>query len=358
MKNLPIRTYLKLAGLTFSGLVFLFFILFLYSTRFSNFVHNQFNYWIERAYEYRAVFARDNEPGVGPGKNLPIAKDPDNFSFAIMGDTQMFNSPSGISLMSGNYKLAASEIEKRNPGIVMTVGDLIQTCHDKIGCDAYRMWKNIDAPLLPITFEVMGNHDHKGGDFSDSQWKDYFTLPANGPKGYEELAYSFNFGNSHFVVLDSEHPLHKIDKLQQAWLDEDLTKNTLSNVFVFWHEPAWPMDDKKRQSLDAHSSLRNSLWSIIDKHNVTAVFNGHEHVFNMTKIDSSIFSQATHAIYQITSGHVDAPIKSDAVSNMSHQVAYYYPQGNYLMVNVKNQNITIDLYSIATDQLVKSFQIK
>ena len=355
MKISRIKFLAKAAGFVLGCLVFLFLFLFLCSSRFNAFARTEGNAWLIRAYEYRAFFAKDNDPGVGPGNHIPQPKNPNDFTFAVMGDTQLFEMPNAVSLSSGDYQKAVSEIADRHPAMVMTVGDLVQNCLDEVSCDSYRLWKNIDKPLLPITFEVMGNHDHEDGNFSNSQWQNYFSLPTNGPAGYQKLVYSFNSGNSHFVVLDSEHPLHEIDTTEQAWLDKDLTENTKSNVFVFWHEPAWPMDDKKRQSLDAHSSLRDSLWSIIDKHDVTAVFNGHEHVFSLTKIDSSIFPEATHAIYQITSGHVDAPVKTKAISEMSPKVAYYYPKGNYLMVNVDNQTVTVNIYAIATNQLIKSF---
>jgi hypothetical protein len=346
------------ASLFLGGLVFLFLFLCFFSSNFNAFIRTEQGAWLEQAYEYRAVFARDNEPGVGPGNNIPKPKNSNDFTFAIMGDTQMFVYPNTASISTGDYPKAVSEIATRHPEMVMTEGDLSQSCHDQVSCDSYRIWKNIDKPLLPITFEVMGNHDREGKDFSDSQWRNYFNLPTNGPVGYQELTYSFNFGNSHFVVLDSEHPLHEIDQTQQVWLDQDLTANTQPNVFVFYHETAWPMDYKRRgQSLDAHSSLRNSLWSIIDKHNVTAVFNGHEHVFSLVKIDSSIFPQATHSIYQIVSGHVDATVRPKAVSEISPKAEYYYPDGSYVMVNVNNRTVTVNLYAIATNQLVKSFTL-
>lgn len=343
------RKLIKTAGLLVLGLIVLFFILYFFYPSFNVFVHARGNYLIERAYEYRAAFSKDNSPGVGPGNNIVPPKDSHNFSFAIMGDTQMFNSPGSV----GDYRKAVVEIEKKNPDMVMTVGDLIQSCRDEVGCDAYRMWKNIDQPLLPKTFEVMGNHDHSGGNFSDSQWQSYFNLPTNGPNGYDKLTYSFNFGNSHFVVLDSEHPYHVVDQTQQKWLDADLTKNTLPNVFVFFHEPAFPMSYKVKQSLDVHVQQRDALWSILDRHKVTAVFNGHEHIFSIRKIDSSVFPGATNSVYQFIVGHTDAPIKPNLT--VSGQVDYYYKDSCYVIVNVKGQTFTLDLYSIKDDSLIKSF---
>jgi hypothetical protein len=344
-----IKKIIKIPGAIILISAFLFLFLFFFSSRFNLYVHAEGNYLIDRAYEYRAVFVRDEAPGAGPGNRVTQPKNSDEFSFAIMGDTQSFNSPGSV----GEYRKAVTEIQKKNPDLVMTVGDLIQSCKDNVACDAYRMWKDIDKPLLPITFEVMGNHDHKGGDFSDSQWQNYFNLPTNGPPGYEKLTYSFDFGNSHFVVLDSEHPYHEVDATQQKWLDDDLTKNTKPNVFVFFHEPAFPMSYKIKQSLDARAPLRDSLWSILDRHNVTAVFNGHEHIFSIRKIDSSIFPQAKNSIYQFIVGHTDAPVKPNI--QVSGLVEYYYKDSNYAIVKVNGNSIILEDYATSNDQLVKSF---
>ena len=50
----------------------------------------------------------------------------------------------------------------------------------------------------------MGNHDRVGENKADSIYQKVFAMPTNGPSGYSELTYSFDFENSHFVVLSSD----------------------------------------------------------------------------------------------------------------------------------------------------------
>lgn len=68
--------------------------------------------------------------------------------------------------------------------------------------------------MLHKVFITIGNHDF---DYKRSHeyWQDAFIMPDNGPVDYKESVYSFDYGNSHFVVLNSEKPEeHIINKVQ------------------------------------------------------------------------------------------------------------------------------------------------
>ena len=273
-----------------------------------------------------------------------------------MGDTQMFNLPDA----TGGFSKAVKQIEKMKPDLVMTVGDLVQSCNDTDKCMDYKMWKNIAKPILPITYEVVGNHDRIVGNKSDSQksvadqaWRNYFSLPTNGPSGYDEFTYSFDMGNSHFIVLDTEKPKeHEISQDQLDWLEKDLAVNQKDNTFVFYHEPAFPMSYKIGQSLDVNKNYRDALWTIIDKYNVTAVFNGHEHIFSRQSIEADDFSSAKNEIYQFIIGNTDALERQDVT--IGPQVDYYHKGHDFIMVDVNGKEITINLFSV-DGELVNSF---
>jgi len=282
-------------------------------------------------------------------------KDPDHFTFAVLGDTQDFELPSA----SGGFVKAVAQIEKMKPDLVMTVGDLVASCSSPADCGNYKAWKNIAKPILPITYEVVGNHDRivgnndvAGKESADQAWQSYFDLPTNGPPGFEEFTYSFDIGNSHFVVLDSEKPKeHEIGQEQLDWLEKDLSANTKENTFVFYHEPAFPMSYKIGQSLDYHSDERNSLWTILDKYNVTAVFNGHEHIYSRQQIDQDEFPAQQNGIYQFIIGNTDASEKENVA--ISDKVDYYHKGHDYCLVDVNGKEITVKLFT-ADGQMVDS----
>lgn len=299
---------------------------------------------------------KDESPGIGPGNNPISVKDPNHFAFAILGDTQNFEIPD----TSGGFVKAVGQIEKIKPDLVMTVGDLIDGCGSPADCASYKAWKNIAKPILPITYEVVGNHDRIVSNNSeaerksaDQEWQNYFNLPANGPAGFEKLTYSFDVGNSHFVVLDSEKPKeHIISQDQLDWLEKDLSANTKDNIFVFYHEPAFPMSYKVGKSLDYQKEERDALWSILDRHNVTAVFNGHEHIYSRQQINQDEFPAEKNGIYQFIIGNTDAYEKENVT--VSDKVSYYQKGHDFCLVDVNGKQITVKLFSVDGD-LIDSF---
>ena len=305
---------------------------------------------------YLSHIVKDESPGVGPGNAQISVKDPNNFSFIVLGDTQNFELPES----SGGFMKAVKQIEKMKPALVMTVGDLVQSCGYTIKCVDYKLWKNIDKPILPITYEVQGNHDRivsnsdeNRQEQADKKWQNYFNLPTNGPQGFEEFTYSFNVGNSHFIILDTEKPLeHEIGQDQLDWLEKDLTSNKKDNTFVFYHEPAFPMSYKIKQSLDVHKDMRDALWTILDKYDVTAVFNGHEHIYSRQQIDQDDFPAEKNGIYQFIIGNTDAYEKSNVT--ISDKVDYYHKGYDFVRVDVNGKEITVKLFSVGGD-LIDSF---
>ncbi len=260
------------------------------------------------------------------------------FSFAVIGDTQEFKAGRKSGL-----KKAAGIISQNNPDLVFAMGDLVGT---KLKSKKLAGWKSTLGSLTQILYPVLGNHDS-----GVSIWRNSFALPANGPTGFSELTYSFDRENSHFVVLASSFPAwHKVNETQRAWLEQDLAANTKENIFVFFHEPAFPVGHKIGKSLDADSGSRNALWEILDNYNVTAVFSGHEHIYSRKKIDSSVFSGAENSIYQFIVGNTDSYSHSKPVRS----VAFYYRPKSFLIVGVNGDQITTKLYAL-NGKLVENF---
>ena len=253
------------------------------------------------------------------------------FTFAVIGDSQQFDA----SNPNGDFQKAVNNISKANVDSVVIVGDLVSSCKGDNECTAkYDSWKKIMQPLLAKTKMAQGNHDRSGGDKADSIWQKEFELPTNGPSGYSELTYSYDVGNSHFVILDSEKPQENIvNQTQRDWLEQDLSSTSKENIFVFYHEPAYPVSSKIGESLDAKKTDRDALWQIFKKHNVTAVFNGHEHIISRKSIDG---------IYQFVFGNTDT---FDHDSPKPGIAEYAYRGHAYGIVSVKDKEVTVKVYT-------------
>jgi len=232
-----------------------------------------------------------------------------------------------------------------DPALVFAVGDLVSSCDGGSKCSAkYANWKKVVGTLLPKTYATQGNHDRTGDDKTDNTWRDSFAFPTNGPSGFSEQAYSFDYKNSHFVVLDSDKPKeHLVNGEQRAWLEKDLAANKKEDTFVFFHEPAYPVSSKITESLDKEPGERDALWQILEKHNVTAVFNGHEHIVSRRKIDN---------LYQFIFGSTDAfnhGLPAKGVAEYSNQ-----GQGRFGFARVNGKEITVETHD-PSGKILNSF---
>lgn len=275
-------------------------------------------------------------------------------TFAVMGDTKDFLTGSGIMAS------AVAKVKKKKPSAVIVVGDLINDCTDNSTCQNYwNSWKSTATPILKKTYPAMGNHDrvNSSPEAADALWQEVFSLPNNGPEGFGELTYSFNKGNSHFVVLNSSKPNNNlINSTQREWLEQDLAANRKKkHTFVFFHSPAYPASLHIGSSLDVYPTERDALWEILDRYKVSGVFVGHEHFFNRRKIDSSIFPSAQNSIYQFTVGRTDvSEIYPAPQSGMSE---YYSLEQSFAIVKTSKKSVKIDLYSTGGTRL-NSFRYK
>ncbi len=128
--------------------------------------------------------------------------------------------------------------------------------------------------LLPhfSMFPVAGNHEYdtdQGGPF-----RAVFDLPNN------ERWYSFDWGDVHFVGLDTE----RIDsQKQREWLVDDLTRNRQPWTIAYLHKPPFSSGSHGSE-LDA----RKAFSPIFEKHDVDLVIAGHDHHYERTKRQNGV----------------------------------------------------------------------
>src|SRR5690606_39024414 len=92
---------------------------------------------------------------------------------------------------------------------------------------------------------TFGNHDAIAGRSltQTGPYYDSFTLPTAGecgglPSGTEAY-YSFDYGNVHFVCLDSQDGDRSPSGAMLTWLDADLRATTAEWVIAFFHHPPY-----------------------------------------------------------------------------------------------------------------------
>src|SRR5439155_785984 len=126
-----------------------------------------------------------------------------------------------------------------------------------------------------VLWPCLGNHDVETA--SGAPWRDAFYTPANNPAASEDY-YSFDAGNAHIVVLDS-NAITKPGSPQYVFLDHDLAATTATWKVVVFHHTIYSSGTKHGSNL----IIRANLVPLFDTHGADLVLMAHEHSYERTK---------------------------------------------------------------------------
>lgn len=170
------------------------------------------------------------------------------------------------------------------------------------------------APILRsvLTLAAVGNHDvgmNNPDDIPDLDdhpdlmgFFQFWSMPSNGPVSadskknvpnlrgtpqrkeallrsagwrYPRMAnYSFDYGDTHWLVLDANAYMDWTDPHLLAWVEKDLAESAAKWKMVSYHQPAFTTDVKHAD--EQHMRL---LCALFEKYGVDVVFSGHNHTY-------------------------------------------------------------------------------
>ncbi|MCP4265962.1 MAG: DNRLRE domain-containing protein [Candidatus Brocadiaceae bacterium] len=160
---------------------------------------------------------------------------------------------------------------------------------------------------IPL-WSTLGNHDGHSADsaFQTGPYYDIFTLPKNAEAGGvmsgTEAYYSFEYGNIHFVVLDSYDSNRTPGGAMLTWLHNDLAVNQKEWVIAFWHHPPYTKGSHNSDSESQLIDMRSNALPILEDYGVDLVLTGHSHSYERSfLIDghygfSSEFNPSQHTV--------------------------------------------------------------
>jgi hypothetical protein len=165
-------------------------------------------------------------------------------------------------------KVMAKILESGVPDLALHSGDLVENGYDSA---LWATFFDIERDLLRQTAfaPALGNHDRNSKDFYDYFQRD---LPY----------YSFNWGNAHFTVINSDINNVSTAKSsrdefwtrQTRWLEDDLASNQKSDYrFVLAHHPPYTAVERRQ----GDNPQITALTPMLEKYHVTAGFFGHDH---------------------------------------------------------------------------------
>ena len=100
-----------------------------------------------------------------------------------------------------------------------------------------------------VLWPTLGCHDSISADSTSQSgpYFDIFSVPRNAEAGGvasgTEAYYSFDFGNIHFIVLDSFESSRAPNGAMLTWLTSDLAATTQPWIIAYWHHPPYSKGD-------------------------------------------------------------------------------------------------------------------
>lgn len=312
----------------------------------------------------------------------PLPESHAPWKFAVISDTQDDNSKitNKTCINDAVVEAIADDIAREKPDLVLVAGDLVNGWFRNWGTDydrQYTNWKRAMGPVYALgipVYPVRGNHD-SGPErlvlpplpahleppadtliLLKESFRKHFSesyIPQNGPAGEEGLTYSFVHKNALFVGLDQyTGGQHKIN---QAWLDRQLTGNIKPHIFVYGHEPAFQTDH--RDNLSFYPDDRDNFWNAICSTGAKIYFCGHDHFYNR----ALVHDHTGNPIRQIIVGTGGGVLRKwSGIYKDEKRVQGEYHNENhhgYVLVTVDGPMVTVAWKAFIKDDTMVSWQI-
>jgi len=251
------------------------------------------------------------------------------YAYVVIGDNRTY--PDRFKKL---MELAYTE----RPNFVVNVGDVVTDGKIK------EQW--ITEYLAPAsklmervpTYVAIGNHER------NSKWfYSYVSYPG------KENYYSFDYGNAHFTIVDSNKGLSPGSR-QYEWIKNDLASSKAKWKFVAHHHPPYSSDKDDYGNTDIGLSKRGSpsvqsLIPLYEAYNVDIVWCGHIHDYERTwPIRNGKVDQDSGVIY-IQSGGGGAELEEFAPTR-SWFTAKLLRYWQYCLVTIHDGTLEMKAYDI------------
>ena len=192
---------------------------------------------------------------------LNTGSDKNEFSFLHVSDTQ-----ASTGSQFAEWGRLTTLLQNEDYDFTIHTGDITDNADNTNEMDMF--YENSGSIMQKPFIPVVGNHDQKSNTFA-KLFSEYFgdatgnEAPSPIPEG---TTASFDYGNAHFVILNTESDL----QTQKQWLDEELSKT----------DKKWKIVAMHRSPYGAVGINDTVVFApIFDKHHVDLVIHGHDHLY-------------------------------------------------------------------------------
>ena len=152
-----------------------------------------------------------------------------------------------------------------------------------------------------VCWPAMGNHEGatSKGTNGVGPYYDAYVLPTRGEAGGlasgTEAYYSFDYGRTHFICLDS----HDLDRhpagAMATWLKADMEQTKADWLIAYFHHPPYTKgshdSDREKQLVE----MRRFIMPILESGGVDLVLAGHSHIYERSMLMDGAYDTPTVA---------------------------------------------------------------
>ncbi len=166
-----------------------------------------------------------------------------------------------------------------------------------------------------VAWSCLGNHDGYSTN-SNSQtgpYYDIFSFPTAGESGRvasgTEAYYSFDYGNIHFIALESYQTDRSVGGAMYNWAQADIQATTQKWIVAYWHHPPYTKGSHDSDSESNLIQMRQNFLPMLESNGVDLILSGHSHSYERSYLlnghygNANSFNSSTHTVGATGSGN-------------------------------------------------------
>jgi hypothetical protein len=242
--------------------------------------------------------------------------DTEDDNYVILGDSR-----DGYE----TFDKIVAQVNALNPVFVIDNGDLVYSGKP----NQYRIFDQMVSGISTTLCTTLGNHDIRGNG------RDTFI------KLYGPEYYSFDFGDNHFVFLDSSRGYDEkqaIPDEQYDWLERDLQKAEGMRIYVISHVPPTdPRSGVKPNEIEAYTDkikqeggfVEQKLEAYLEDESIDHGFQDKQEAQKFERLMSqykvtTVYVSHIHSYFDYTKDEVRYIISGGAGAELLTQNSYYH----------------------------------
>lgn len=296
-------------------------------------------------------------------KTPPKLGDKSKFTVGVWGDTQNNEGNKTFEVTSD----IVNQLLKQPLNFTIHTGDIVENGSVAASWNGFLHTAqplNAKAPFMPATgnHDVINDNQHANFQKPFPIFHDLFNLPE------DNLNYSFDYGNVHFVAINSGYcqgaakidaVLFKPGSTEYIWLEKDLIKakkdKKIKWIVLYDHYPI------HAHGVSLVPQWQNQITPLIDKYGVDLVLSGHRHVYERHKamknndileqLDLHVYNKPAGTVF-ITNGSAGGSLQGIGGKDMPSML-FTSPQKmyTYALMTIEGAQLSYDVYDISGNKI-------